>query len=111
MKKKILITLGVLYLIFMILMFAAMNNEDKNPNLLTVEKYGESYPYTIDNMELKCSLSAVWVETQSGEKYALNGLAINLLKDDPLFKGDTKQILKPNKTDIDILQKGFNCNK
>ena len=112
MKKKIFIALGVFYLIFMVLMFAAMNGEDKNPNLLTIEKFGENYPYTINNVELKCSLSAVWVETQNGEKYALNNLGANYLKNDASYKGTTNLIMKPNKTDFDFLNKGFEmCKK
>lgn len=115
MKKKIFITLGIFYLFFMILMFAATSNdepENKNSNILTIREYGDKYPYTIDNLELKCSpVNAVWVETTSGEKYSLNGNAMNLLKSDSTHKGSTNLILKKDKTDIEILNKGFELCK
>lgn len=112
MKKKIFIALGIFYAIFTILMLFSMGGNEENTNLLTVEKLGEKYPYTIDKLELKCSpVNAVWVETESGEKYSLNGNAMNLLKNDPLYKGTTSLILKANKTDIEILNKGFEACK
>ena len=114
MKKKILITIAILYGFFMILMLFAQNgdNTKNNPNLLNIEKLGEKYPYTIDNMELKCSpINAVWIKSESGEKYALNGNAINNLKNDPKYKGTTNLILKQNKNDFDILQQGFKICK
>lgn len=115
MKKKIFIGLGIAYVFFAVILGATNTHTKKeieNPNLLTVAKLGDDYPYTIDNVELKCSpVDAVWVETRSGEKYALNGLAMNLLKDDPSYKGDTNQILKSNKTDFDFLNKGFEICK
>lgn len=48
--------LVVFFLFFAIVMIAATSDETpKEPeNLLSVAKYGEKYPYTIDNLELKC---------------------------------------------------------
>lgn len=111
MKKKIFITIGVLYVIFSILIIAS--TDKTNPNVLTVKEYGEKYPYTIDNVELFCRpVDAVYIETKNGEKYALNGLAMNLLKNDPKYKGNTNAILKPTKTDVEFLNKGFElCKK
>lgn len=79
----------------------------------SIAKYVEKYPYTIDNLELKCSpVDAVWVETQNGDKYALNGLAMNKLGKDPQYKGTTNLILKKEFTDVEFLTKGFDiCKK
>lgn len=107
--------LVVFFLFFVIVMIAATSDETpKEPeNLLSVAKYGEKYPYTIDNLELKCSpVDAVWVETQNGDKYALNGLATNKLNNDPQYKGNTNLILKKGFSDIEFLNKGFDiCKK
>ena len=107
--------LVVFFLFFTIVMIAATSDETpKEPeNLLSVAKYGEKYPYTIDNLELKCSpVDAVWVETQNGDKYALNGLATNKLNNDPQYKGNTNLILKKGFSDIEFLNKGFDiCKK
>lgn len=107
--------LVVFFLFFAIVMIAATSEETpKEPeNLLSVAKYGEKYPYTIDNLELKCSpVDAVWVETQNGDKYALNGLAANKLNNDPQYKGNTNLILKKGFFDIEFLNKGFDiCKK
>lgn len=107
--------LVVFFLFFAIVMIAATSDETpkKPENLLSVAKYGEKYPYTIDNLELKCSpVDAVWVETQNGDKYALNGLATNKLNNDPQYKGNTNLILKKGFSDIEFLNKGFDiCKK
>lgn len=107
--------LVVFFLFFAIVMIAATSEETpKEPeNLLSVAKYGEKYPYTIDNLELKCSpVDAVWVEAQNGDIYALNGLAMNKFNKDPRYKGNTKQILKKEFTDIEFMIKGFDiCKK
>lgn len=107
--------LVVFFLFFAIVMIAATSDETpKEPeNLLSVAKYGEKYPYTIDNLELKCSpVDAVWVETQNGDKYALNGLATNKLNNDTQYKGNTNLILKKGFSDIEFLNKGFDiCKK
>ncbi len=101
------------FIFFVIVMIAATGENSKvSANLLTVAKYGEKYPYTIDNLELKCSVDAVWVETKTGDKYALNGLAINKLNKDSQYKGDTNQILKNGFSDVDFMFKGFDiCKK
>ena len=100
------------FIFFAIVMIAATSESSKEPaNLLTVAKYGEKYPYAIDNLELKCSVDAVWVETQAGDKYALNGLAINKLNKDSQYKGDTNQILKNGFSDVDFMFKGFDICK
>ena len=67
-------------------------------NLINKAKYGEKYPYTIDNLELKCEDNAVWVEDSSGNKYAINGLAYIRFTQlgEESFKGYTKDILKTN---------------
>lgn len=116
--KYFFITIAVVFaILFVVILSIAINEDnkkiDKNPQILTIEKYGEEYPYTIDNLELKCSpVDAVWVETKEGDKYALNGLAMNKFSKDPSYKGTTNLILKPNKGDVDFLHKGFEfCKK
>lgn len=70
--------------------------ENEKKQYITVEKYGEAYPFTIDNLKLKCENDAVWVEDEALNKYALNGLADKLLSGRGDYKGYTTSIEKPN---------------
>lgn len=82
-----------------------------NPALISIAKYGKDYPYTIDNLTLKCENDAVWVEDSALNKYALNGLANNKFQGRSDYKGYTNIILKQGKSDSDILSKGLElCN-
>ena len=80
-----------------------------DPRILTKEKFGENYPYTVDNLKLKCENDAVWVEDSAENKYALNGLASSKLQNDPKYRGYTTEIskTKPLVEDSKILDMGF----
>ncbi len=111
----------VLFVYFMILTFICMalfptSNDyssvsDDDKSILTIEKYGEEYPFTIDNLTLKCENQAVWVEDKALNKYALNGLADGKFQGRGDYKGYTTSILLPNKTDNEILNLGFTLCK
>lgn len=83
------------------------NTPKEDPALISVAKYGENYPYTIDNLKLKCENDAVWVEDSALNKYALNGLANGKFQGRGDYKGYTNGILKENKNEADILSKGL----
>jgi len=80
-----------------------------DPSILTKEKFGENYPYTVDNLKLKCENDAVWVEDSAENKYALNGLASSKLQNDHKYRGYTTEIskTKPLVEDSKILDMGF----
>lgn len=86
---------------------AEQNNSVEDPALISVAKYGKDYPYTIDNLKLKCENDAVWVEDSALNKYALNGLANGKFQGRGDYKGYTNNILKENKNEADILSKGL----
>lgn len=78
------------------------------------KEYGTSYPYTIDNVSINVAKdypNAVYIEDESGNKYAVNGNAhiyFTKIKTDPQYKGYTTEILKEGASDIDILKCGLN---
>lgn len=74
----------------------ATKAENEAKHLITKEKFGENYPFTIDNLTLKCENDAVWVEDSEHNKYALNGLADTEFKGREDYKGYTTSIEKPN---------------
>ncbi|GEM_PF-5578801 len=74
------------------------NNE--NAWLITEDEHPNNYPYTVNYLSCYCKDSAVWLEDVEGNKYALNGLAMNLLKNEKNYKGTTNLILKKNKSDL-----------
>lgn len=68
---------------------------------------GEKYPYTIDDLILRCEpISgvnngvAIWLETIEGDKYGLNGNAQIKFSKDKSYKGYSDNILKNGKSDI-----------
>lgn len=74
----------------------ATKAENEAKHHITKEKYGEDYPFTIDNLTLKCENDAVWVEDAALNKYALNGLANTRFQGRGDYKGYTTSIEKPN---------------
>lgn len=79
---------------------------------------GNYYPYTLENLKIKATNiypGSVWVEDESGNKYAVNGNAFTYLskiKKDNKFIGYTTDILKSGYTDETVLKAGFMlCNK
>lgn len=70
--------------------------EVNDKSYITKEKYGEDYPFTIDNLTLKCEDDAVWVEDSALNKYALNGLADSKFRGRGDYKGYTTSIEKPD---------------
>ncbi len=81
---------------------------------ISEKEYGKDYPYTIDNVDIKVAdryPSAVYIEDESGNKYAVNGNAhvyFTNINKDPKYKGYTTKILKDRASDADILKFGFN---
>lgn len=74
--------------------------------------FGGAYPYTVDNLILKCENDAVWV-VDRGKIYALNGLASAKFEGLENFKGYTtpENILIKGKSDDNIQKKGFELCK
>ena len=111
MKKKILISLGIVYIVFaLILGIAISGNNDKKENktnnespkwMLAEHEYGDKYPYTEYYLELYCYKDSVWLENAEGDIYPLNGIAkSSYLKNNPKFKNSTKPILKKGMQDL-----------
>ena len=112
----VIILLIIIILIFGIILAIKDGNSNevyKDPSVITMEEYGEEYPYTIDNIKIKCEDDAVWVEDSALNKYGLNGLAENKLKNRKDYKGYTNpnNILIEGKTDSWVLNKGFELCK
>lgn len=68
--------------------------------IIASHDYGEDYPYTEDYLTIYCYKSAVWLEDTMSNRYALNGFAMNLLKNKQNYQGTTEKILKPGKADV-----------
>ena len=75
-------------------------NEDTPKWLIAEHDYGENYPYTKYYLTIYAYNNGVWLEDNYGNKYALNGIAINLLKNNKKYKGSTALILKSGKVDL-----------
>lgn len=73
---------------------------DESKWLLKEWEHGEKYPYIKDDLSLYCKDSAVWIEDFEGNKYALNGIAKSLLKNEKNYKGGTDLILKKDMQDL-----------
>lgn len=73
---------------------------DESKWLLKEWEHGDKYPYTKDDLSLYCKDSAVWIEDFEGNKYALNGIAKSLLKNEKKYKGGTDLILKSGMQDL-----------
>lgn len=72
---------------------------------ITEREYGKNYPYTIDNVTIRVAEdypNAVYVEDESGNKYAVNGNAhvyLTKIKKDAQYKGYSSLIFKENIAD------------
>lgn len=75
-------------------------NEDAPKSFIAEHDYGENYPYTEYYLTIYAYNNGVWLEDDFGNKYALNEIAINLLKDNKKYKGTTAVILKAGKVDL-----------
>lgn len=73
---------------------------DESKWLLKEWEHGDKYPYIKDDLSLYCKDSAVWIEDFEGNKYALNGIAKSLLKNEKNYKGGTDLILKSGMQDL-----------
>lgn len=103
-------------ILIFIFVFAISTNETNSPEqpnpteksqkkdevkwIISTADYGANYPYTEDNLTIYCYKNAVWLEDAMSNRYALNGFAMNLLKNKKNYKGTTEKILKPNKADV-----------
>lgn len=92
-----------------ILSLCGCNSQSQNENqtqnneaawLIVEHEHGQNYPYVKDTLTLYCYNNGVWLEDVDGNKYALNGIAINLLKNNQQYKGTTEKILKQGKSDL-----------
>ncbi len=85
----------------------------KDQSVLTKAEYGAEYPYTIDKLAIHCENQAIWLEDNSLNKYALNGIAYNKFNGRGDFKGYTTKIsIKNAQTkETDIIEKALKlCN-
>lgn len=98
--KVVLVAIIFMLVLIVIMLFvdngSISASTTDNPSKITVEKYGEKYPFTIDNLVLKCENEAVWVEDDALNKYALNSLADRKFSGRDDYKGYTTSIEKPN---------------
>ncbi len=114
--KKITLPVIVIIAIIILPVFVSMATK-KDPNIISANSMGENYPYTIDNVRIQCAANysnAVYIEDESGNKYALNGNAHQYfmqIKPDKNYKGYTNDILKDGKSDAQILKRGLNLCK
>ena len=108
-QKFILISGLTITGLIMFVLAIAISSENPKPEsaakdeaawLIKFWEYGENYPYSIDDLTIMCQASAVWLENTNGDKYALNGIAKSMFKNDKKYKGGTDLILKPGKTDL-----------
>jgi len=95
---KFYIILGVLFVIVSFLPDPEKTETvpKDDPSEISISKYGDEYPFTIDNLKLKCESGAVWVEDGAKNKWALNGLADGKFQGKGDYKGYTAAIEKPN---------------
>jgi hypothetical protein len=111
MKKKILISLGIAYVVFALILGVAISgNDNKKENttkeeapkwIIAEHEYGDKYPYTEYYLSLYCYADSVWLESDDGNIYPLNGLAkSSILKESPKFNKDTSPILKNGMQDL-----------
>lgn len=114
--KKIVIPVIVIFAIIILPVFVSIATK-KDPNFISVADLGENYPYTVDKVRIQCAANysnAVYIEDESGNKYALNGNAhqyFTKIKPDKNYKGYTNDILKDGKSDVQILKMGLNICK
>lgn len=107
---KIFLIIVIVFVAFVVLIIATApensqtiqaNKQNGEPKWLLKEwEYGEKYPYTLDDLTINCKASAVWLEDVNGNKYALNGFAKSMLKNDKKYKGTTDAILKKGMADL-----------
>lgn len=117
LDKKHSLRTNVYYItvIFAVIITIIMNSffNFNSDYIITKEMYGDDYPFTIDNLKLKCENDAVWVVDDKGNIYALNGLASAKFEGLENFKGYTtpENILIKGKSDDNIQKKGFELCK
>ena len=85
----------------------------KDPHTISASDMGENYPYTRDNVRIKCASDypdAVYIIDKNNNKYAVNGNAdiyFTKIKPDKNYKGFTTAITKNGMTDAEVLQIGL----
>ena len=86
----------------------------KDPRTISASDMGEKYPYTVDNVKIKCATDypdAIFIIDKNNNKYAVNGNAdvyFTKIKADKNYKGYTTAILKDGMSDAEVLQIGLN---
>lgn len=113
--NKFLIFMSMLVgIIIFIVFISAIGNPDTKKASQNEAKWalnkatlGEKYPYTIDDLILRCEFTnqndktlALWLEDSEGNKYGLNGNAQTKFLNDKKYKGYSDLILKENKSDL-----------
>lgn len=115
----------ILFIILGIILVLFVGDTDKTsstkvttrPDLVNSEIYGEKYPYTVENLTLKCENEAVWLVDDNNNLYAVNGLAAGKLSGESNYKGYSTEISKIDPetnlkaSDYVILEKGFSLCK
>lgn len=115
LKKVFLITSLVVTGLIMLILAIAISSDSETPVTTNKEitakndegawlikswEYGEKYPYIKDDLVIMCKDSAIWLEDIDGGKYALNGIAKSMLKNEKKYQGGTEKLLKPGKIDL-----------
>ena len=86
----------------------------KDPHIISISDMGEKYPYTVDNVRIKCAADypdAIFIIDKNNNKYAINGNAdiyFTKINPDKNYKGYTSAILKDGMSDAEVLQIGLN---
>lgn len=75
---------GCLFCIIVFFVLAIFSGS--SDTVITKEMYGDDYPFTIDNLKLKCENDAIWVVDDMNYVYPLNGLAEGKFKGTSIMK-------------------------
>lgn len=112
-KFLIVISMLVGFIILLVFISTTENPDTKKASQneakwsLNKAIFGEKYPYTIDDLILRCEPTnlqnktlALWLEDIEGNKYGLNGNAQTKFVNDKKYKGYSDLILQENKSDL-----------
>ncbi len=112
-KFLIIMSIIVCFFVFLVFISSSENTDTKKASqneakwALNKATLGEKYPYTIDDLILRCEFTnrydkslAIWLEDIEGNKYGLNGSAKTKFLNDKKYKGYSDLILKENKSDL-----------
>lgn len=92
--------LKIFFVIFGFLILFLILTLNSNVETISEKNYSGVYPFTIDNLILKCEDQAVWVQ-KDADIYPLNSKAYEKFKE----HAQTDNILKINNKETEALQK------